>query len=104
MFAVVEIAGFQEKVEQGAKLQVPLLKTKKEGDEVTFDQVLMVSNGKDVSVGAPYVAGASVTVKILGVGQTDKVRGAKFKRRKRYLKFFGHRQDYMNVEVTGIKS
>lgn len=102
MFAIVDIAGFQEKVEQGQKLRVPLLKGKA-GDSMTFEKVLLLG-GDSVKVGTPLVSGASVTVKILGFGKTEKVRGAKFKRRKRYTKLMGHRQDYTEVEVTGIKA
>jgi large subunit ribosomal protein L21 len=101
MFAIVDILGFQEKVEQGQKLKVPLMKGR-EGDSVTLDKVLLLG-GETVKVGTPHIAGASVTLKILSFGKTDKVRGAKFKRRKRYTKLMGHRQDYTEVEVTGIK-
>lgn len=102
MFAIVDIAGFQEKAEKGMKFKVPSLDAK-EGASVTFEKVLLVSDGKSTDVGAPYVTGAKVTVKVLGHGQGDKIRVTKFKRRKRFHKTYrGHRQGYTEVEVTGV--
>lgn len=102
MFAIVDIAGFQEKAEKGMKFSVPALHAKA-GDIVKFDKVLLLSEGSAVTVGKPYVAGASVSVKVLGFGKTDKIIVTKFKRRKRFHKTYrGHRQDYTNIEVTDI--
>jgi large subunit ribosomal protein L21 len=102
MFAIVDIAGFQEKAEKGMKFAVPALHAKA-GDIVKFDKVLLVSDGSSTTVGKPYVAGASVSVKVLGFGKTDKIVVTKFKRRKRFHKTYrGHRQDYTEVEVTGV--
>jgi large subunit ribosomal protein L21 len=101
MFAIVDMLGFQERAEKGMKLRVPLMKAEV-GASMTFDKVLLLADGDTVSIGAPYVAGAAVTVKVLGFGKTTKVRTAKFKRRKRYQRIRGHRQDYTDVEVTGI--
>lgn len=101
MFAIVDIAGFQEKVEKGMKLKVPL-QDSDEGKSLTFDQVLLISDGNDVKIGAPTVSGASVEVKVLGHGQGDKIRIQKFKRRKRYRRVAGHRQDFTEIEVTKI--
>jgi large subunit ribosomal protein L21 len=103
-FAVVDIAGFQEKVSKGSKLRVPTLEGKKDGDSVTFDNVLMYAKSeKDVSVGKPYVEGASVSAKITGSGRGEKIRVFKMKHRKRTRRTQGHRQNYMEIEVTGIK-
>jgi len=102
MFAVVLIAGFQEKVEKGMKLKVPSLEAK-DGTSVDFDKVLLLSDGKETTVGAPYVEGAKVTVKVLMHGRDDKIVVTKFKRRKRFHKTYrGHRQGYTEVEVTGV--
>ncbi|NOS67431.1 MAG: 50S ribosomal protein L21 [Candidatus Peribacteraceae bacterium] len=101
MFAIVDISGFQEKVEKGMKLKVPL-QDSESGKSITFDKVLLISDGDDVKIGAPVVSGASVEVKVLGHGQGDKIRVQKFKRRKRYRRVAGHRQDYTEVEVTKI--
>jgi large subunit ribosomal protein L21 len=102
MFAIVDIKGFQEKVEEGDLLQVPLLEAK-EGDTVTFDHVLLLANGEDeITVGTPTVGGASVQVKVLGHGRGAKIRVFKIQRRKRYRRVHGHRQDYTEIEITKI--
>lgn len=101
MFAIVDIAGFQEKVEKGMKLKVPL-RASDSGKTLTFENVLLVADGDDVKIGAPNVSGASVEVKVLNHGKGDKIRIQKFKRRKRYRRVKGHRQDYTEVEVMKI--
>ena len=103
MFAVVDIAGFQEMVTKGQKLRVPSLSAKKD-DSVTFDKVLLISvDGTDAVIGKPHIAGATVVAKVLGHGRGDKIVVRKFKRRKRYHKTLrGHRQDYTEIEITGV--
>jgi len=104
MFAIVSILGTQEKVEQGQKLRVPLL-SKKEGSAVTFKDVLLLSKGKGtVSVGTPYVSGAAVEAKVLSHGKGKKIRVMKMKRRKRYRRTYGHRQDFTEIEITKISA
>ena len=104
MFAIVDIAGFQEKVQKGTRIKVPNL-SKEEGDKVTFDQVLLISKSdSDVSVGTPYVQGASVEAKVVSTGRHPKIRVFKMKPRKRYRRTQGHRQDYTEIEVTAIKN
>ncbi len=103
MFAIVDIAGFQEKVTVGDKLHIPL-RDAKEGDKLTFGTVLMIAKDGDISIGTPAVDGASVEVKVLGHGRDAKIRVFKHKRRKRYMRLKGHRQDFTEVEVTGIKA
>ena len=101
MFAIVDIAGFQEKVEKGMKLKVPL-HAADVGKSLTFGNVLLVSDGADVKIGTPLLGGASIEAKVLKHGQGDKIRIQKFKRRKRYRRVKGHRQDYTEVEVVKI--
>ncbi len=103
MFAIVDIAGFQEKVEKGMKMHVPSLEGK-EGDTVTFDKVLLLSDdGTSATIGKPYIAGMTVTAKILSHGKDDKIVVRKFKRRKRYNKIIrGHRQHYTEIEIVGV--
>ncbi len=101
MFAIVDIAGFQEKVAQGDVLRVPLLDAEK-GKKVTFSDVLLIDNGGDVQVGTPFVAGASVEATIGASGKDKKIRVLKMKRRKRYRRVHGHRQDYTDIEITKI--
>lgn len=102
MFAIVEIAGFQEKVKEGDTLDVPLQDSEK-GKKITFGNVLMLSKGEgDLSIGAPYVSGASVEVKVIEHGRGDKVRVYRMRRRKRFQKARGHRQDFTTIEVVKI--
>tara|TARA_Y100000310_G_scaffold333016_1_gene409713 strand:+ start:768 stop:1130 length:363 start_codon:yes stop_codon:yes gene_type:complete len=104
MFAIVDIAGFQEKVSEGLKLRVPLL-SEKEGGKVTFDKVLLLAKSdSDVKVGTPHVSGVSVEAKVLSHGKDKKIRVFKMKRRKRYRRTQGHRQDFSEIEVTKIKT
>jgi large subunit ribosomal protein L21 len=100
-FAVVEIAGFQQKVAPKQKLRVPRLETE-QGSRVTFDRVLLVSKGSDVTLGTPLVAGATVSATVLTHGKGEKIRTVKHKRRKRYLRTKGHRQPYTEIEISGI--
>ena len=103
MFAIVDIAGFQEKVQEGDALRVPTLDAE-EGKTVTFkDVLLVVKNDDDVILGTPTVSGATVEAKVMGHGRGDKIRVFKMKRRKRYRRLQGHRQDYTDIEVTKIK-
>jgi len=104
MFAIVNIAGFQEKVSEGMKLMVPTLQAE-EGKTVSFDKVLLLANSdSDVKIGTPTVSGASVEAKVLLHGRGEKVRVFKMKRRKRYRRTQGHRQDFTQIEITKIKS
>ncbi len=101
MFAIVDIAGTQEKVEKGMKLKVP----SQDGDAgkaLKFEKVLLIADGEDVRIGAPLVKGASVAAKIVGHGRGEKVRIQKFMRRKRYRRVKGHKQGYTEIEITGI--
>ncbi len=100
MFAIVEIAGLQYKVEQNQRLFVNRLKGDK-GTKVSFDKVLLTVNGA-VTVGAPAVSGITVDVEILDHVQADKVIIFKKKRRKGYAKKNGHRQQLTQIVVTGI--
>ncbi len=100
MYAIVEIAGLQYKVEQDQKLYVHRLKGN-EGDAVTFDKVFLTDNGT-VTIGAPVIKGSAVTAKILQHLKGDKVIVFKKKRRKGYQKSNGHRQHLTQIEITGI--
>lgn len=100
MFAIVEIAGLQYKVEQNQKLFVNRLAGDK-GAKLSFDKVLLTVNGT-VSVGAPAVKGISVEVEILDHVQADKVIVFKKKRRKGYKVKNGHRQQMTQVRVLSI--
>lgn len=103
MFAIVDIAGFQEKAAKGMKLRVPRL-SGDAGATMRFGKVfLLVKGDEDIIVGKPTVPGASVEATIIGHGKSDKIRVFKMRRRKRTRKTHGHRQQYTEIEVTGIK-
>ena len=100
MFAIVEIAGLQYKVDQDQKLFVNRLKGDK-GSKVSFDKVLLTVNGT-TTIGAPAVSGVTVDAEILDHVKADKVIIFKKKRRKGYEKKNGHRQSLTQIQITGI--
>ena len=101
MFAVVEIAGQQFKVEKGTKIDVQKLDAP-EDESVQFKTVMLVADGSNIKVGEPYVEGPVVTVKILEQFKDDKVRVYKKNAKKRYTRNKGHRQNLTKIEVTEI--
>jgi large subunit ribosomal protein L21 len=102
MYAIVEIAGQQFKVEKEKKLFVHRLEASEEGDSVDFDKVLLVDNDGKVAVGTPTVKGAKVTAKVLEHVKGDKVLVFKKKRRKGYKKLNGHRQQFTQIQIENI--
>jgi len=101
MYAIVEIAGQQFKVEKDQQLFVHRLEGK-EGAKVAFDNVLLIDNKGKVNVGAPAVAGASVSAKIIEHLKGDKTIVFKKKRRKGYKVKNGHRQYLTKIQIEGI--
>lgn len=101
MYAIVEIAGQQFKVEKDQQIFVNLLDGK-EGDKVDFHDVLLVDNGGSIAVGAPAVEGAKVSAEIVRHLKGDKVIVFKKKRRKGYKKRNGHRQQFTEIKISGI--
>ena len=102
MYAIVEIAGQQIKVEKDQRYFVNRLKGK-EGEKVVFDNVLLFDDGKKVRVGDPKVSGASVKAKILKHCKGDKIIVFKKKRRKGYRVKNGHRQNFTMVKISKFK-
>jgi len=101
MYAIVEIAGQQLRVEKERKLFVHRLEAT-EGDSVDFDKVLLVNNDGQVTVGTPTVQGAKVTAKVLEHVKGKKVLVFKKKRRKGYKKLNGHRQQFTQIQIENI--
>ena len=107
-FAVIKTGGKQYVVAPGDVVTIEKLgarsKTQdlKKGDAVTFSEVLMVDNGKEATIGAPTVSGASVTGTVQVVGRAPKVEVVKYKAKSRYLKRRGHRQPYIKVKIDKI--
>ena len=103
MYAVVVTGGKQYRVMQGEFLRVEKLDVEA-GASVTFDQVLLLGDGDAISVGAPTVAGATVSATVKSHGRGEKIRIVKFRRRKHHRKQMGHRQHYTEIEITGINA
>jgi large subunit ribosomal protein L21 len=103
MYAIVATGGKQYRVKEGEKLRVEKLNAEA-GDTVELDKVLLVGEGEDIKVGAPYLDGAKVTATVAANGRGDKVKIVKFKRRKHHQKQMGHRQAYTEIEITGISA
>jgi len=103
MYAIVDIAGKQYKVSEGAKLKVASL-DKNTGENVSFEKVLLTDNGKSVKVGTPTLKGVNINATILEHGRERKILIYKKKRRKGYQRKNGHRQGYTLIEITKIKA
>lgn len=101
MYAVIKTGGKQYRVAAGDKLKVERL-AGEVGSDITLDQVLMLADGDNVTIGAPLVNGASVQAKVLAHGRGNKVMIFKFRRRKHYRKTQGHRQDFTEIEIGAI--
>ena len=101
MYAVIKTGGKQYRVVAGEKLKVEQIPADV-GAEITLDQVLMVGEGESVKIGTPMITGATVTAKVIAHGRHDKVKIFKMRRRKHYQKHQGHRQNYTEIEISGI--
>jgi large subunit ribosomal protein L21 len=100
MYAVIRTGGKQERVAEGQRLDVELLKGD-EGSEVTFTPVLLV-DGENVVAKGDDLAGASVSARIVGATKGPKIRGFTYKNKTRSRRRWGHRQKYTTIEITGI--
>lgn len=100
MFAVVSHKGNQYQVEAGKEYNFDLFDTDEK--EVTFSEVLLVSDDKEVKVGTPKVDGASVVAQVLGVARGEKQTAMKFRPKKRYQRHLGHKQDFTRIKILSI--
>jgi large subunit ribosomal protein L21 len=100
-YAVIKTGGKQYRVAAGEKIKVEKI-VADVGQELVLDQVLAVGSGGDLKVGAPWVAGATVTATVVAQGKHDKVRIFKMRRRKHYQKHGGHRQTYTELHIGSI--
>lgn len=103
MYAIIESCGKQYKVEQGDVVFFEKLDAK-EGNKVTFDKVMLVSEDGKVQVGNPYVKGVKVEGKVVSHGKAKKIIVFKMKAKANYRRRYGHRQPYTKVEITSIKT
>jgi len=103
MYAVIASGGKQYRVSEGQVLKLETLPGEV-GARVEFDHVMLIADGADINVGAPFIAGAKVAGEVVEHGRGDKIRIIKFRRRKHHMKHMGHRQNYTAVKITEIGS
>lgn len=103
MFAIIETSGKQYKIEKGTILEVDHVNAK-EGENLTLNKVLLISDPTATKIGTPLVDGAFATAKILNHSQGDKIIVFKMEAKKRYKKTQGHRQQLTSIEITDIKA
>ena len=101
MYAIFRALGKQFRAEKGKTLRLPLMDAEA-GSKVTFDEVLLSSDGETIRAGSPLVAGARVEAEVVGQGKEPKIYVFKFKRRKNYRRKTGHRQRYTEVRITDV--
>ncbi len=102
VYAIIEDSGTQIKVNEGDRFDLDL-KTADPGADITFDRILMVSDGEGkTTLGTPYIKGATVSAKVIEHKKGEKIDVIKFKRRKGYRRKMGHRQRYTTVSITAI--
>ncbi|MEG1603469.1 MAG: 50S ribosomal protein L21 [Cloacibacillus sp.] len=101
MYAVIEQGGKQYRVTEGDKFRMEKIHAE-DGAQVAFDKVILLGKDDGAVIGAPYVDGASVTAKVLESGKDDKVIVFKYRRKKNYRKFRGHRQQYTLIQIESV--
>jgi large subunit ribosomal protein L21 len=103
VYAVIRDRGAQYRVEEGQTLDVALMEAEP-GEQVTLSEVLMVGGTDDVKIGAPLIANASVIAEVIGEARGEKIVVFKYKRKKRYRRRTGHRQDYTRLQIKEIQA
>ena len=101
-YAIFSIGSRQFRAEPGVTLKLPKLEAEP-GSKVTFDRVLLASDGKQVHAGKPVVKGAKVTVEVVRHGKSAKIRIYRFARRTGYRRHAGHRQPFTEVRIADVK-
>ncbi|HBA46044.1 50S ribosomal protein L21 [Candidatus Nomurabacteria bacterium RIFCSPLOWO2_02_40_28] len=103
-FAVIQTGGKQYKVSKGGFLSIEKITGEyKKGDKLSFDKVLLVDDGKDTTIGTPYIKGAKVEGELVEIGRARKILVVKYKQKSRYLRRNGHRQPFFKVKIISIK-
>jgi large subunit ribosomal protein L21 len=103
MYAVIATGGKQYKVTEGQVIKFESIEADA-GHEIEFDQILMLADGENITVGAPFLKNVKVKGEIIDHGRHDKIHIIKFRRRKHHMKRMGHRQNYTQVKITGIQT
>jgi len=103
-FAVIKTGGKQYKVSKGDSIKIEKLSdTAKVGDKIAFEEVLLVDNGKDTTIGTPFIKGAKVEATVEEIGKLPTVTVIHYKQKSRYFKKNGHRQPFFKVKIASIK-
>ena len=103
MFAIINIAGKQFRVEEGDQIKVPH-QSIDAGKSLAFDKVLLINDGKKVQLGSPLLSNASISATVVEHGRGKKIRIFKKKRRKGYRRNNGHRQNYSLIKIDSIST
>lgn len=101
MYAVIETGGFQFTVKEGEKLKIPKIEAKPK-EEISFGKILLISKDNDPIIGTPFIKGAKIEAEVLNHGKDKKIVVFKFKRRVKYRRKKGHRQDFTEVQIKKI--
>jgi large subunit ribosomal protein L21 len=101
--AVIETGGKQYTVSKGDVISIEKLSdTQKEGDKVVFDKVVLVDDGKNTSIGTPYITNATVKATVTKIGRLPKVTVVHYKQKSRYFKKNGHKQPFVEVKIDSL--
>lgn len=103
MYAVIKTGGKQYRVQEGDTLRVEKIDAD-EGANITLDQVLLVADGDNIQVGAPYLEGGKVSATVKTHGRGEKIKMIKLRRRKHHRKQMGHRQYFTELHIDGISA
>jgi large subunit ribosomal protein L21 len=103
MYAVIKTGGKQYRVKEGDVLKFETL-SQEVGEDIQFEQVLLVGEGDSVICGTPFISKAVVKGSIMAHGRHKKIRIVKFRRRKHYMKRMGHRQNFTQVKIISISA
>lgn len=103
MYAIFRAQGKQFKAEEGKTVRLPRMEAEP-GSKLTFDEVLLTSDGTTIKAGTPTVKGAKVTAEVIGEAKGEKIYVFRFKRRKNIRRKTGHRAKFTDVRITGVKA
>lgn len=101
MYAVIKTGGKQYRVKTGDFIKLETL-AGDVGSEISFSEILLLADGDNITMGAPFIANATVTAEIIEHARHKKIKIIKFRRRKHHMKQMGHRQNYTQVKITAI--
>lgn len=103
-FAIIETGGKQYSVKKGDEISIEKITgIYKEGDSILFDKVLLVDDGKNTTIGTPYIPKASVKATITKIGRAPKITVVHYRQKSRYFKKNGHRQPFFKVKIDSLK-